>query len=309
MIVDDVLEAGLWKWFAFLRVVPQIFRVPFRVAPVWRDGALEYQVDPLAVKLCPTGPVTGEPGRRFRAFDATWGRKPYPALIIASERQEGGVLVVYSHPDDRAVNQIDPTSQDRWHFLWCFKGPRGFVPIYGGFATHDFASGALTGPAMETQAHSDNLHQVTRNAWKAFGLGELPGEGPSLDSWEGPVISGQLVALTLFSLLNARNVTTEPVSPPAKLNRARVRNGKAPLMTYHVLRVAPLRALRQGAPASTSGASLPLHWVRGHFKVFTAERPLFGRLAGRFWWQPMLHGRDRSRRVEKDYLVQEPPDA
>lgn len=307
MIADEALAAGLKRWFDSIGIAPQVFIVPWAVAPTFAGAPagggmmLEFPIDSLAVKLCP---MIRDPGGR--TFDATWGRKPYPGLIIASARPEPGVLAVYTHPSDPSINAIDRATADRWHFLWCFIVGRRWVPLYGGFATHDFNTGALRAPIMETQAHSDNLHQVTLSASEAFGL-HIPGmeQPPSAASWEGPNRAVALSALTLFSLLNAKNVVAERVSPA--LSRAARRRGEAPPISYHVLRVRPLAAIRSESGAPT-GAQLPIHWVRGHFKIFTAERPLFGRFSGRFWWQPSLHGRDKARRVDKTYQIDSGPE-
>jgi hypothetical protein len=44
--------------------------------------------------------------------------------------------------------------------------------------------------------------------------------------------------------------------------------------------------------------------VRGHFKTYTAERPLLGRFTGTYWWQPHLAGKNTSALVEKDYAIE-----
>lgn len=37
-----------------------------------------------------------------------------------------------------------------------------------------------------------------------------------------------------------------------------------------------------------------IHQKRGHFKTFTPERPLFGRHAGRYWWNPIIASNRKS---------------
>jgi hypothetical protein len=49
--------------------------------------------------------------------------------------------------------------------------------------------------------------------------------------------------------------------------------------------------------------------VRGHFKQYTAERPLFGRFTGLYWWQPHLAGKAKDRVVVKDYRIEVDPEA
>lgn len=52
-------------------------------------------------------------------------------------------------------------------------------------------------------------------------------------------------------------------------------------------------------------APIGLHYVRGHFKTFTPERPLLGRATGTFYWPPMLRG-DAKRGVIGKTYIEEP---
>lgn len=84
-------------------------------------------------------------------------------------------------------------------------------------------------------------------------------------------------------LLNSRNLAEhEPRPIAAKLNRARARSGKAPLLDYTHVRVRLTRALaaRAGMAADARNPSR-LHLVRGHFKI---------RRTGIYWWSPFARG-------------------
>jgi hypothetical protein len=108
---------------------------------------------------------------------------------------------------------------------------------------------------------------------------------------------------TAFSLLNAKNIVREPVHPPPQSRASRRRCDPAP-HRYHVLRVAvPSISRTRGESSPESGASVAIHWVRGHFKRYTPQRPLFGRFTGMYWWQHHLAGR-APRVVEKDYRLE-----
>ncbi len=41
---------------------------------------------------------------------------------------------------------------------------------------------------------------------------------------------------------------------------------------------------------NASEAAPAIHLVRGHFKEYTPDKPLFGKIAGLFWWEPHLAG-------------------
>lgn len=144
----------------------------------------------------------------------------------------------------------------------------------------------------------------TRNEWSRIepfvGLPELRGLGSTCVT-----VAGQT-----YGLLNCENVGVELVAPPHKKHAAR---GDAHGLAWHRLIV-----VKPGLRRKYAGAILPrgsgepmtrAHLVRGHFKTFSAEAPLFGRYTGRFWWSPATRG-DRHRGVVlKDYEVSLHPQA
>lgn len=104
-------------------------------------------------------------------------------------------------------------------------------------------------------------------------------------------------------LLCCKNLATEKVKAPEKLNKKRRKNGKQGLYDYHILRLV-LPSERKGCSAK----SIPLfhnriHLCRGHFKEYTAEHPLFGHYTGLYWWQPHVRGQNKTGVVMKDYAV------
>lgn len=106
-------------------------------------------------------------------------------------------------------------------------------------------------------------------------------------------------------LLNCKNVHTEIINPPEKLNIKRRKNGKQELFSYHVLNVT-LPSQKQGYREKTDpNYHVRVHLCRGHFKEYTQEHPLFGSLTGRYWWQPHVRGQNHNGVVMKDYEVKQ----
>jgi len=66
------------------------------------------------------------------------------------------------------------------------------------------------------------------------------------------------------------------------------------------------KALKTEGGIEKSGPRKALHLVRGHFKSFSADKPLFGRVVGTFWWESSIRGSLAKGRVEKDYEVNPP---
>lgn len=110
--------------------------------------------------------------------------------------------------------------------------------------------------------------------------------------------------LTLFgvSLMHCRNVsvvdTEEKVS--RQVRRARERKGKVPALKYKTLQIKPTG---RGGDAGETTDVTPLHICRGHFKTYTEDAPLFGRIVGTYWWSDQVRGRAKNGLVVKDYKV------
>ena len=107
-------------------------------------------------------------------------------------------------------------------------------------------------------------------------------------------------------LLNCKNVHPTEVKPSEKVNKKRVKNGKLPMYTYHVLEVSSISDGKKTAGDSDKnivGETNRLHICRGHFKQYSEQKPLFGKYEGLYWWQPSLRGSVQKGVVDKDYSI------
>jgi len=107
----------------------------------------------------------------------------------------------------------------------------------------------------------------------------------------------------LSKIISCKNISAETIKPPEKVNKKRIKNGKLPLYSYHVLNISPFGSKKNGQTNEQSSNLHRLHFCRGHFKEYTAEKPLFGRITGLYWWQPTLRGNKDLGFVDKDYNV------
>jgi hypothetical protein len=99
-------------------------------------------------------------------------------------------------------------------------------------------------------------------------------------SGEAPFVSAVLAMLCSPNALEHREVELE------RLNRARRKNGKEPILSHRITRLHLTRArLRDAAASGMTRAEMRAHLVRGHFKV---------RRSGVFWWMPFVRGRGRT---------------
>lgn len=108
---------------------------------------------------------------------------------------------------------------------------------------------------------------------------------------------------TFLKLISCKNIGTEDHAPPLKLNKSRKKKGKVPIFSYKTLVIKPT-GVKQQAQAAQGLWNNRIHLCRGHFKEFTKEKPLFGKITGRFWWQPSVRGRNKKGVVVKDYKME-----
>jgi hypothetical protein len=115
----------------------------------------------------------------------------------------------------------------------------------------------------------------------------------------------KIILYFFLKLLSCKNISTEEIHPSEKVNKKRLKSGKLPLYSYHILKVNPFGAVDRASGArEKTDISHRLHFCRGHFKEFTPEKPLFGRHTGLYWWEPSLRGTNKDGFVDKDYEVQ-----
>ena len=109
--------------------------------------------------------------------------------------------------------------------------------------------------------------------------------------------------LRLLILLNCKNVLRQNNKPSERLNKKRRVQGRQELFSYHVLKL-HLSGDRQSVILGQAGPKKRIHFCRGHFKQYTAERPLLGKHVGLYFWPAHIRGRNINGVVMKDYIVE-----
>lgn len=74
--------------------------------------------------------------------------------------------------------------------------------------------------------------------------------------------------LAVNALLRCKNIKTELVEPPKRLNDARRKARKVPFARYHVLTLSPERATIGGEATGRFHAAPCFHWRRGHIREY-----------------------------------------
>lgn len=136
---------------------------------------------------------------------------------------------------------------------------------------------------------SAHLHVDADGKVLEHAVGYTPGFEPFQDP---SAFSANNIKPFMFamSLMNCRNVEVIDAPETRQVRRARERDGR-PKRPRRLLLPSAVRD--NGANAETRqqlGGAAPLHLVRGHFKTYTEEAPLFGKVAGTYWWGHHVRG-------------------
>jgi hypothetical protein len=142
-----------------------------------------------------------------------------------------------------------------------------------------------------------------------FGVAGMSDEG--MDSIQLMIRYMLTMAGFTFSVASCKNVTYQDVTdldaPPAKW----FRRNRVPTLRLKTLKIPGLRDIvvrRRPYDYITDGLPHPLQKLRGHFKNYTEEAPLFGKHIGRYWWHRHARGSDENGVIAKDYEVELPPE-
>jgi hypothetical protein len=111
--------------------------------------------------------------------------------------------------------------------------------------------------------------------------------------------------LKTLSVLHQKTYV-EHVTPTRQMKRMHQRKHKRQLSDYYILSVQPLQQITDmddvARPVKPAGRRRA-HVVRGHFKYYSPERPLFGRYSGMIWVSDHERGKPELGAIRKDYMV------
>jgi hypothetical protein len=154
----------------------------------------------------------------------------------------------------------------------------GAVLLVAGPGRHVFAGSFLAGCDTDWFRSDEQYHMIAP-------------QNPTLDLniWA-------TITCHILGLLHVKNAElVDRVVPRG--DRRRAQKAGEPLIQVKELVIAPMRRVLQQMrehEAEHPGQPLPLHLCRGHFKTFTAKRPLLGKHVGTFWWEPHLRGSEQA---------------
>lgn len=144
--------------------------------------------------------------------------------------------------------------------------------------------------------------QETRASAEAWGR-----LSPAAREAIGPTIGlSAKVALLAFSFANCRNVECVEHRTPAALRASRLDRRRASVDKFYTIEIRAItKVLDSEGRRAEVGLDRALHICRGHFKSYD-EKPLFGRLRGRFWFPSHVRGTGAAGTIHKDYSIAPP---
>jgi hypothetical protein len=152
----------------------------------------------------------------------------------------------------------------------------------------------------------DGLESAYRVNGSSLNL--LPQKHGEVDMVELDVYSDKMFAefaLPIFfalGLLHCKNIVT--IEKGGKNPNIKNRRHRSKGTVHYVLDVVPARHIKRTEyEQPAKGSPQRIHFRRGHFKEYTAERPLFGKYTGTFWWEAHVAGNADIGEVKKDYRI------
>lgn len=115
------------------------------------------------------------------------------------------------------------------------------------------------------------------------------------------------VGLQSFTFAHCKNVLVESRLTPPKLVAKFTRRHGQPPVKYKILNIRPVvRQIREdNFDVTSSEIDRAMHVCRGHFRTYSEQRKLFGRISGTFWVDEHTRGSEASGTVVKDYKMSE----
>lgn len=101
-----------------------------------------------------------------------------------------------------------------------------------------------------------------------------------------------------FSNLRNADVELEPERTVTKRERKLLNDRK--LRRFRIIHIP---GTNRGGGTSGGTRDTPAHLVRGHFKTYTPDRPLFGQHVGTYWWSWHGRGDEAHGSVDHKYVV------
>jgi hypothetical protein len=114
------------------------------------------------------------------------------------------------------------------------------------------------------------------------------------------------VILWTLCFMNTQKVERIETVPPEKLSRSHQKKYGVPMSRFYTLKVTAMNERSSRVHHGGEHNSPAHHIVRGHFRQFSLNKPLFGKWSGVYWWNEFERGDRKRGEVTKEYEVVPP---
>jgi hypothetical protein len=207
----------------------------------------------------------------------------------------------------------DMQRASRWHGVHLMKVEDETLPPHGNirlrcelFMTDaELNNSAVLGPAIayEITIAGDGTFLDARIA-EQFVVGD---DDEETEDYQLTYLDVMQPAFLTTSFMHCRNIVVNKVAPPPKLAKASRKRHGVPLVSYRTIDIEPMRKLlRSEGRSNETGIKHALHICRGHFRTYTPERPLFGKVTGTIFVPMHARGSAQEGIVIQNYKVSAP---
>lgn len=239
--------------------------------------------------------------KTYRPEYAPMLRLPFPAVSLefpTRDSTEGSVLkstkmIILAWTNEYETDfRMPGTSADTVYFtnVWLDdeQGEWEPSPVVWGFVPSE----------LETSENGEFVLSGFRHFAGHVNAYKRLGEGEQRAAFLEHELSTLVKPLFEFCLtVNCQNVTTAVIPPPEKLQKKRLKNGKEPLYTYHVLQLPQQGSEGGGHGLGYDRTGPRVHWRRGHLRRLQTGHVI--------WVRPAIVGNAERGLVDKTYRVTE----
>ena len=162
--------------------------------------------------------------------------------------------------------------------------------IYSKMLADTKKNGQYKGSKIEIQNINDESMETIREVYSPYDI----------------IISTYINCVACFAIctMHTKNVEMRERKGITSIKRKGNEKREYSEFKYHTINVDTFRRKYVGGNNSEKGnREIALHFVRGHFKTYTPEKPLFGKYVGTVWVPDTMRGNKEAGTVNKDYKV------
>jgi hypothetical protein len=143
---------------------------------------------------------------------------------------------------------------------------------------------------------------INSNSFKNINV-FMSAKAPQFQEYNSFYLMGMILLNNALLFLNCKNIGLETVvAKPKKIKWWLKKSKPIKPYEYKILILKPI-GKKQEAKAAQGLWNQKLHTCMGHWKIYTKEKPLFGKYVGKYWWQSMFRGDKTKGVIDKDYLI------